>query len=928
MKFHKSLIFTFVIILLFPFCNAFSQSLDHDKLVQYEEAVLKGEEYLQVKDYPKAKAEYQKALSIDPSAKYPKDKLALIRKFYVDPQDEVIYNDAVAKGNQYLEQKNFKAAKEQFQSALLIKPDDRALREKIAGIDQTETDYINKSKLYETHISNANKHYNDKKYNEALTEYKLADEILPGNRTTSGRIQEIESLLIQQKALDDQFTVRVTEADEAYMNRNYNLAISKYQQASALKPSENYPKSMIQRVKESMTDMAFQNKQDSIQAIKNAEIEATRLAEEARIAAEKQAEEERIALERLAEERKLEQERLAEEAKIAAEKKAEEERILAEKKAEEERILAEKKAEEERLARIEAEKQAEQERLAAIAALQAAEQRKQDSIQAAIIAEKEAARVAEEARIAAEKKAEEDRIAAERLAQEQKLEQERIAEEARIAAEKKAEEERLAKIEAEKQAENDRLAQLEAERQAELDRQAALAVLQAAEQRKQDSIQAAINAEKEAARLAEEARIAAEKKAEEDRLAAERVAEEQRLEQERLAEEARIAAEKKAEEDRIAAERLAEEQKLEQERIAEETRIAAAKKAEEDRIAAEQLAEQNRLAQIEAEKQAELDRLAALAALKDAEQRKQDSIQAAFIAEKEAARLAEEARVAAEKKAEADKIEAERLAEEARIAAEKKAEEDRLLAIAEENRRIEEEQKRLADKDYYEAIDKGNELYTAQDYPSAIKEYEKASELKPLESFPKERLIQINNILQERHKNNMESYNKFIAAGDLAFQSNIFDKAIEEFTKASAFRPEERYPVMMIEKIRKQMEDNAIVTILEQPTIMTDAMEQRFSFNTIEMRLRKNNYLILKARKTTEKTPKVFINYGKDGQKSGGIVMKGIENEETTDYLLRISAQDMWYRIDNNWISIYPEGGDIEITSIRISQGDLQLVNP
>ena len=133
---------------------------------------------------------------------------------------------------------------------------------------------------------------------------------------------------------------------------------------------------------------------------------------------------------------------------------------------------------------------------------------------------------------------------------------------------------------------------------------------------------------------------------------------------------------------------------------------------------------------------------------------------------------------------------------------------------------------------------------------------------------------------------------------------------------------------MMIEKIRKQMEDNAIVTILEQPTIMTDAMEQRFSFNTIEMRLRKNNYLILKARKTTEKTPKVFINYGKDGQKSGGIVMKGIENEETTDYLLRISAQDMWYRIDNNWISIYPEGGDIEITSIRISQGDLQLVNP
>jgi hypothetical protein len=70
----------------------------------------------------------------------------------------------------------------------------------------------------------------------------------------------------------------------------------------------------------------------------------------------------------------------------------------------------------------------------------------------------------------------------------------------------------------------------------------------------------------------------------------------------------------------------------------------------------------------------------------------------------------------------------------------------------------------------------------------------------------------------------------------------------------------------------------------------------------------------------------VFINYGKDDAKSGGFVLKGIESDESSDYLLRISIQDKWYRVDNNWISLYPEGGDIEITSIQISQGDIQTL--
>jgi hypothetical protein len=52
------------------------------------------------------------------------------------------------------------------------------------------------------------------------------------------------------------------------------------------------------------------------------------------------------------------------------------------------------------------------------------------------------------------------------------------------------------------------------------------------------------------------------------------------------------------------------------------------------------------------------------------------------------------------------------------------------------------------------------------------------------------------------------------------------------------------------------------------------------------------------------------------------VVLKSIRKGDITDYIIRVSAQDPWYRNDNSWLNLYAEGGDIEITSIQISQGD------
>lgn len=644
--------------------QGFSQTIDKAKLAEFEEAITRGEEYLKSKDYAKAKAEYQKALSIDPQAKYPKDKLAQIRKVYTDPKDEANFSEAVKKADQYADIKQYDKAKEHYNIALTIKPDDRTVKDKLSKTEQLANESNTNRKDYSNAIADADNLYTQKKYNEALQKYRLAANILPEETYPITKIDQIETLLSQEKALNEKYNNTLAEADEAYMNRDYKTAKLKYEEASRIKPQENYATTMLERVKESSEKFALTQAESAKQL--NEQYNST------------------IAL--------------------------------------------------------------------------GDQMFKENRYNEALVSYNEAAKLKPE-EIYPKQKIDQINASIQKEDDERKAE---IAKQERIQREKEA------------------LAIEQSEREAQLEAQ-----------RISDELEAAANKQK--------------------------ADEEKRIKE-------------------IEANNLAQRQKEEEENL-----LAAAEAAKEN----------ERKALLETQKQAEY--------------------------QKEMERLAE------------------------------------MEAASERSR-----------SEYEAAIENGNQFYALRDYPSALKMFEEASLLKPSEKYPKERIIQINNILLERLRNNVESYNKFISSADRAFQENAFDKALEEFEKALASRPEEAYPSIMITRIKKIMEDNKIVGIVSNTITVNDAVEKKYSFTAIDMNQRKNNYLLIKAKKASEKAPTIFVSYGKDSMKSGGFVLKGIESEEPTEYIFRISTQDKWYRVDNNWISIYPEGGDIEITGMQISQGDIK----
>ncbi|MEI8049009.1 MAG: hypothetical protein WCI92_16620 [Bacteroidota bacterium] len=231
-------------------------------------------------------------------------------------------------------------------------------------------------------------------------------------------------------------------------------------------------------------------------------------------------------------------------------------------------------------------------------------------------------------------------------------------------------------------------------------------------------------------------------------------------------------------------------------------------------------------------------------------------------------------------------------------------------------------QKEELEKMYSSYVADGDALFSAKDYAGAKSAFTKATGIKSGEAYPKQRLAEINKTVQEITLARKAEYSKAIGIADNLFKTKIFDQAIEAYEAAAKIDPDDSYPEAQISKIRKYMSDHSIQELFSQSALVLEGNEKKFTFTAIEPRLRKNNYILLKARSAGKTAPKVYLNYGKDGQKNGGIVLRSLDKNTIADYLVRISVQDKWYREDNNWISLFVETGEIEITKVQIASGD------
>jgi tetratricopeptide (TPR) repeat protein len=101
---------------------------------------------------------------------------------------------------------------------------------------------------------------------------------------------------------------------------------------------------------------------------------------------------------------------------------------------------------------------------------------------------------------------------------------------------------------------------------------------------------------------------------------------------------------------------------------------------------------------------------------------------------------------------------------------------------------------------YNTAITQADGLFNTSDYENAKGKYNEAASIKPKEKYPKDKILEINNILSQITKNN-QTYQQTVAKADGLFNQKSYEKAKEAFVEAGRIKPEETYPAEMIVKI-------------------------------------------------------------------------------------------------------------------------------
>jgi hypothetical protein len=841
------------------------EELEKQTTEKYNQFIREADRQFTAREYPASRDNYSQALFLKPGDAYSTGRISEIDRLIAEA-----------------EQVRLLAEKQAAEQARLMA--EQTAREAALQAEQARIE-----KQYQEAVASADQLFNLQQYSGSIEGYRNALKIKPGEPYPAQRIAEAEAIMAELTATQKAYNEAIATADKAFRQQQYRQARKGYEDALKIKSSEKYPEEMLDKIdaiEEEMMRLAEEKarleaeKLAKEQAAREAaEAERIRLAEEkARIEAEKLAKEQAAREAAEAEKARLEAERIAREeaARLAAaaekEKRYNETVALAddffnrqqyaraiteyrnalkekpgesypqEKITESEKILADlaalQKAYDAAIAAGDKAFRQKQYGPARESFQQAQALKSEEKYPAEMVTRIDAIE-AEQAKLAEEKA----RLEAEKLAKEQAAREAAEAERIRLAEEKaRIEAEKLAKEQAAREAAEAEKARLEAERIA---REEAARLAAAAEKEKRYNETVALADDffnrQQYARAITEYRNALKEKPGES-YPQEKITESEKILADlaalQKAYDAAIAAGDKAfrqkqygpaRESFQQAQALKSEEKYPAEMVTRIDAIEAeqAKLAEEkERLEAEKLAREQA-----ARKAAEAERIRLAEEKARIEAEKLAKEQAAReAAEAERIRLAEEkARLEAEKLAREQAAREAAEAEKARLEAERIAREEaaRLAAEAEKARQ-EEEKVRLAEenrnKEYARLIMLADQAFESKQLVLAASNYKNALLLKPNEIHPKNRLVSIDSL--QVVQQNDEKYRHFLVAADAGMRSNEWEKARENYGKASEIKPEEEYPQRKIREIDEILQKLAQNNKGDAPVLPVTPVEQ------------------------------------------------------------------------------------------------------
>ncbi len=219
---------------------------------QYNTEISEADKLYRLGKYDEAQLKYMDALKILPDESYPKDKIVEIQKLVdFESSKQVEYDEAITNGEKFIKYRKYELARVEFENAVIIFPEKIYPKDKLDDINRMIQERERVLAAYDETIASADRLFNLKYYQNAKMEYQLASDAKPDEDYPKAKIKEIESLLGQKNEFDQ----LVAEGDELYIGKDLTSAKSKYQAALTIYPGENYPKDMIDKINTALGEL-------------------------------------------------------------------------------------------------------------------------------------------------------------------------------------------------------------------------------------------------------------------------------------------------------------------------------------------------------------------------------------------------------------------------------------------------------------------------------------------------------------------------------------------------------------------------------------------------------------------------------------------------------------------------------------------------
>ncbi|MBN2213122.1 MAG: hypothetical protein JW723_02670 [Bacteroidales bacterium] len=166
------------------------------------------------------------------------------------------YNQLLSEADRLFKQKSYEEAKEKYEAASELFQTEEHPKNRLNEISQYQAKQENIDVLYDRTIGEAEALMAQNKPEEALLKYKGAMTLKPQESLPRQKVSEIETLLARdrasQKAADDAYQNAIIQADNLFKNKDYSRAAEAYNRALAMKPDALYPKQQISQINQTV----------------------------------------------------------------------------------------------------------------------------------------------------------------------------------------------------------------------------------------------------------------------------------------------------------------------------------------------------------------------------------------------------------------------------------------------------------------------------------------------------------------------------------------------------------------------------------------------------------------------------------------------------------------------------------------------------